>query len=308
MDFSLVSLLRRLSPDEYASLEASCVKNGVYDPIRVWNGKLVDGRHRLEIATKHNLPYRTEQMGFASEEEAKQWVIENQLSRRNQTEMEMHRSRAELASLTSVKEAAQAHGVSQSTISRDMAAANAMNMMDHDLLDKCNSGEIVNSMNDWKRYGKLTEEEQERTQQNLRRDPSLTLREAMPKKATGLSVEDVEYVNSIQAFSARTKMDLANGAIDARPDDIKKLRKLSTGDIELLAIVLTDEDITSLKKALTVLKGTPKATNPEDALSSAKFHLGRAIDIAIEKAKDVQSFGEPMDQVVETLKKLRSAV
>lgn len=195
MTFSneLVSKLRRLSPEEYETLETSCLKNGIQDPIKVWGNILIDGRHRLEIAQKHDLPYRMEQVAFADEAEATKWIWEFQLGRRNHTEMETHRARAELARLTSIKEAADSHGVSVRTIARDITASAAMDLMDSDLLEKCESGQIVNSMSDWKRYGQLTSEEREKANQKLRSNPELTLREVMPPKNMVLDDDDLAF-------------------------------------------------------------------------------------------------------------------
>jgi len=32
--------------------EANILKNGCYDPIKIWNGTIVDGHNRYEICTK----------------------------------------------------------------------------------------------------------------------------------------------------------------------------------------------------------------------------------------------------------------
>ncbi len=51
----------------------------------MWKGRniLVDGHNRFKIATKHNLPYEVIQKDFESREHALNWIIANQLGRRN---------------------------------------------------------------------------------------------------------------------------------------------------------------------------------------------------------------------------------
>lgn len=50
-------VMPRLSPEDYSDLEKSILENGVQVPIIVTrDGTIVDGHHRHEIATKHNLP------------------------------------------------------------------------------------------------------------------------------------------------------------------------------------------------------------------------------------------------------------
>jgi len=49
-------VMPRLTPDEYADLEASIVRDGVLVPIIVSSGgEIVDGHHRAEIARKHGI-------------------------------------------------------------------------------------------------------------------------------------------------------------------------------------------------------------------------------------------------------------
>jgi ParB-like nuclease domain len=83
IDQEFKKILPRLSEDEYAALEASILKEGCRDPLLVWDGYLVDGHHRREICLKHGLEFQVKEMNFKSREEAINWIIENQGSRRN---------------------------------------------------------------------------------------------------------------------------------------------------------------------------------------------------------------------------------
>ena len=76
-------LIPPLSPEEFEQLEKNILEEGIRDPLVVWNGVLVDGHNRYEIAKKHGLDYETVERDFYSEDEARAWIIQNQLGRRN---------------------------------------------------------------------------------------------------------------------------------------------------------------------------------------------------------------------------------
>jgi len=86
-------LIPPLNEAEYSELESSILAEGCREPLIVWNNILVDGHHRYEICTKHNIPFETKSINFSDDDEAMVWIITNQLGRRNITDF----SRAELA-------------------------------------------------------------------------------------------------------------------------------------------------------------------------------------------------------------------
>ena len=77
------NLIVHQSEAENLQLEENILNEGIRDPILTWNGIIIDGHHRYEIAQKHNLEFNTEEMSFENIDEAKEWVINNQLGRRN---------------------------------------------------------------------------------------------------------------------------------------------------------------------------------------------------------------------------------
>lgn len=83
IDKEFKTLIPPLSAEEFEQLEANCVENGIQDSLKVWNGILIDGHNRYEIAEKHRLEYKTEEMEFSSRDDVKLWIIKNQLGRRN---------------------------------------------------------------------------------------------------------------------------------------------------------------------------------------------------------------------------------
>lgn len=83
IDKEFKTLIPPLSAEEFEQLEANCIENGIQDSLKVWNGILIDGHNRYEIAEKHDLKYKTEEMEFSSRDDVKLWIIKNQLGRRN---------------------------------------------------------------------------------------------------------------------------------------------------------------------------------------------------------------------------------
>ena len=73
----------------FAGLEASILEDGCMIPLVTWNGILIDGYNRYSILTKHNLPFKTISMEFPSRDEVLIWIIENQITRRNLTQMQL---------------------------------------------------------------------------------------------------------------------------------------------------------------------------------------------------------------------------
>lgn len=147
-------LLRPLSTDEYESLKTDLLVRGCLDPLKTWSGILVDGHNRYEICTKNNIVYKVEALNFESEDEAIDWMLANQLGRRNLTRDDFtlllgrrynaqKKSFAESGSLpqndagsvrTSEK-LAKEHGVSRATVERAGAKAQSIDSASTELKD-----------------------------------------------------------------------------------------------------------------------------------------------------------------------------
>jgi DNA modification methylase len=78
-------LIPPLTVEEFKQLEQNCLAEGIRDKIITWNGFIIDGHNRYEIAQKHGLKFRIEDKEFNTEEQAKDWMDANQLGRRNLT-------------------------------------------------------------------------------------------------------------------------------------------------------------------------------------------------------------------------------
>ena len=76
-------LIPALSVEEFNQLEQNCLAEGIREKIITWNGFIIDGHNRFEIATRWNLEYESETKRFKDENEVKEWMINNQFGRRN---------------------------------------------------------------------------------------------------------------------------------------------------------------------------------------------------------------------------------
>lgn len=77
------SLIPSLTEEEYAGLEKSIISEGCRDALVVWNRIIIDGHNRYEICKDHGIEFKTIKKEFKSIEDAKEWIICNQFSRRN---------------------------------------------------------------------------------------------------------------------------------------------------------------------------------------------------------------------------------
>jgi hypothetical protein len=95
VDSEFRALIPPMTSDELTQLERNVNDSGgiVRDPLAVWNGLLLDGHHRYDLARKQGWKYRTIEIDLPDRSAAKAWIIRNQLGRRNLTPYQ----RAELA-------------------------------------------------------------------------------------------------------------------------------------------------------------------------------------------------------------------
>ena len=85
IDKELSGLVPKLSEGEYKQLEANIIKEGCRDPLVLWQSILLDGHNRYEICQKNNIKFETVKINLDSRDDAKIWIIQNQLGRRNLT-------------------------------------------------------------------------------------------------------------------------------------------------------------------------------------------------------------------------------
>lgn len=103
VDKEFDELLPVLTLEEFERLEQSILKNGMLDPIKLWEepdtGRyiIIDGHNRYRILKKHNISlkyWEDYKIMYADElpdrDAVKQWMLEQQLGRRNLSEAERY--------------------------------------------------------------------------------------------------------------------------------------------------------------------------------------------------------------------------
>ena len=164
IDEELRALIPPLSKAEYAQLEANILQWGCLDPLKVWPVRdsdeviLLDGHNRFAICCDHNVSYVTENILLIDRAATIDWMIANQLGRRNlsakqvsylrgkQYQHEKQRvanpdgiggksekivipqNEGQQSDHTAARISKQ-HGVSKATIERDADYANAINVI-----------------------------------------------------------------------------------------------------------------------------------------------------------------------------------
>lgn len=143
----LEGLLRKLTDDEFAQLEANILREGrAIDPIWVWRGIIVDGHNRYRICRKHGLPYSVKEVfaGAETVDEVRRRMILLSLGRRNLEPAQMAQYRAILAKekaasdalKEAVNEVASESGVSSRTVYRDVEKAKTIDSLTRGIKDR----------------------------------------------------------------------------------------------------------------------------------------------------------------------------
>jgi len=130
IDPEFKALIPPLPDEEHAALEQSILRDGCRDALVVWNGILVDGHNRYEICNRIGKAFRTVPLERVdSRERAMAWMIDNQLARRNVSDLQ----RIELAlkkknALAALAQEKQKAGIKQdSNLLTNLSKGPAMN-------------------------------------------------------------------------------------------------------------------------------------------------------------------------------------
>lgn len=103
IDKEFEELLPVLTPEEFDRLEKSILKNGMLDPIKVWEEPgtkkniIIDGHNRYKILKKNNISFNCWE-GYKymypdelpTRDDVKRWMLEQQLGRRNLSDAEKY--------------------------------------------------------------------------------------------------------------------------------------------------------------------------------------------------------------------------
>ncbi len=147
----LSSIIPALEDDELKRLTDSLLLEGCRDPLVLWGKTLVDGHNRYAICTKYNLPFKTVKVKIENLTEAKIWIINNQLARRNLTPAKMRYFRGKRYEiekqdqyshpsvgqndlrLSTAEKLAREYGVKEKTIRRDAEFATSVDAIEKEL-------------------------------------------------------------------------------------------------------------------------------------------------------------------------------
>jgi hypothetical protein len=90
IDPEFESLNPPLAAHELGQLERNLLREGrCREPLVIWKpyNILVDGHNRFKLCQKHDLPYDRRELEFGHRDNARNWIIANQLGRRNLTRL-----------------------------------------------------------------------------------------------------------------------------------------------------------------------------------------------------------------------------
>ncbi len=114
IDKEFKDLIPKMDMEEYARLTESLKEEGCRDAIVTWKNVIVDGHSRYGICMRYDISFQIVEKQFSDKEEAKRWIIFNQLSRRNLSDYdrirlasqlrEMFKARASVNQLSGLKQ------------------------------------------------------------------------------------------------------------------------------------------------------------------------------------------------------------
>jgi hypothetical protein len=148
IDAEFRDLLRPLTTEEYENLEESIKELGMaYDPILHWEGVIIDGHHRHNICEHGGYDYDIVGLEFDTREEAKQWILDKQIGRRNLTPTEIKYYRGLRYTKASegyksgshngfAKQLVEEENVSVKTLQRNAEFAKSLQQADNEVRDK----------------------------------------------------------------------------------------------------------------------------------------------------------------------------
>lgn len=175
-------LIPALTKDEYRQLESNILEEGIRDSICVWDGFIIDGHNRYQIASNNDLDFNIKEYFFDEEWQVKDWMINNQLGKRNLTEQQksylrgqrynnekligttlnQHTARSQNGTQQKTKDKlAEEYGVSKNTILRDAEFADGLDKIDNEeLRQEILQGTVKINKSDIQEIGKAIDEKE----------------------------------------------------------------------------------------------------------------------------------------------------
>jgi ParB-like chromosome segregation protein Spo0J len=165
-------LIPPLSDEELAQLEENILQDGIREALIIWKVSeeyiLIDGHNRFSISQKHGLSFSVKEIEFSSEDDAKTWMVLNQLGRRNlspenqsylrglqyiqrkaqgkRTDLTSDHFDPKLKSVNTAAQLAKEFNVSEATIKRDAEYARGIDLLANE--KSVDRGKLLNGNTD----------------------------------------------------------------------------------------------------------------------------------------------------------------
>jgi len=265
IDSEFANYIRPLSDEEFEKLKESIKLEGIRDPLVVWNGFLIDGYHRYKIAQEHNLEYKIVEIELPDKDAVKEWIIKNQLGRRNLTEQEVSYYRGKLyeaqklnhggnrtasvhfAHLKTAEEIAQKYGVNESTVRRDEVFSRSVDKVAEEVGEEAKrailSGQANIPKKDVEKLIEIKQEAPEFIEPVLNGEITISkaVQETKRKKIT-------EKLNDIETIEAKAVEGVFDVIVIDPPWPIEKIeRDIAPNQVKLDYPTMTIDEIKELK-------------------------------------------------------------
>jgi len=227
IDPEFETYLDKLTAAEYLELEKSLIKNGFESKrgkIITWRGIILDGHNRYKLCRKHGIQFEQEEAsGINTRDEAKIWIIKNQLSRRNLPQDRIEHYIGEQYNLEK-KLVTNESGKNQHTEVNDQS--------DHQPKDE--SGTEVSGKSYHQPKNKKTEEK-------------LAEEYNISPKTVRNNAKKAEATNAIGEVSKEAKEKILNGSAGISKQDLIKLADAPKEEIEAAAKAIEEGNYVSAK-------------------------------------------------------------
>ena len=232
IDIDFKKLINPLSEEEFKQLETNIKAEGCRDSIVVWKNFIVDGHNRYNICEKNNIDFNVIDKIFKSKEDAYDWIINNQLGRRNITDfqkiylrgLQYEREKKKATGFSdrvlsggdnahrqkTADKLAAIHKVDESTIRRDGVFSKAIDgiaeNLGEDIKDKILNRDIKVTKKDIIKIGKLSPEGQlDAIIDGVKEDSTIKKTKGCTKCGKKLPLDDF-YADNNQCKSCKLQM------------------------------------------------------------------------------------------------------
>ena len=227
IDPEFKALIPPLKPEESEQLEKNIIAEGCRDALVLWNGTLIDGHNRHEICTKNNIAFSTTEIEFESRDDAINWIIDNQLGRRNITREQrdyllglryrqekknvgehkgnQYTNKVEIGQNVPIPPTAQAiaeqQGVSEKTVKRAEKFADGLDKIAHarpEMKDQILQGKSDFKKQDIQSLAKIDDEKVEAEVERRLKEIEAEKNRAKEEKARKQEMKKLEYLKRVE--------------------------------------------------------------------------------------------------------------